>query len=176
MHSNIRVAFRTPNKLFSLQNGLAEFEIQSAVYSKVLRELHGLEDVTMQAACYSTLELPRQPSSSSNTSRSGSAFRRWHLNIIIFGPEEVVDVVGHYLSRNQIYLQDPVDCEREVLYRNPHMISRGEGRVTTGSFKSQPVEVERLSVGPGLLAQLMVEQTPVPETDPHPSVTTTLFR
>ena len=58
------------------------------------------------------------------------------------------------------------------------MISIGEDLVMTDSFKTQPanVEVERLSVGPDLLAQLMAEQAPVRETEPHPSITTPLYR
>ena len=90
----------------------------------------------------------------------------------------VEDVVGRYLSKHRMYLQDPVDCERNVLYRNPHIISTNGGIVMTDLFMAPPIsiEVERLSIGPDLLAQLMAEQTPLPEMEPPSTVTTTLFR
>lgn len=71
-----------------------------------------------------------------------------------------------------------MDCERNVLYRNPHIISKGGGIVITDLFGTPLiiVEIKRLSVGPDLLAQLMAEQTLLPEMEPPPTVTTTLFR
>lgn len=38
------------------------------------------------------------------------------------------------------------------------------------------IEIERLSVGPDLLAQLMAEQTPLLDTEPPLIITTSLFR
>ena len=47
----------------------------------------------------------------------------------------------------------------------------------TDSFKTLPttLEIERLSIGSDLLAQLMAEQTPLPEMEPPATVTTNLF-
>jgi hypothetical protein len=58
------------------------------------------------------------------------------------------------------------------------MISKGGEIVMTDIFKTPPtsIEIERLSVGPDLLAQLMAEQTPLPEMESPTTVTTTLFR
>ncbi|PMD57317.1 uncharacterized protein K444DRAFT_644904 [Hyaloscypha bicolor E] len=176
--SHLPVTFRAPNTLSSLSNASAEFEIQSDVHSKILSELHGLEDVTTQMYCCSSLELPRQSFPPNAKRRSGKISRVWRLNVIIYGSVMVEDVVGQYLSKNRMYLQDPVDCERNVLYRNPHMISTDGGIVMTDSFMTPPIpiEVERLSIGPDLLAQLMAEQTSLPEMEPPSTVTTALFR
>ena len=176
--SHLPVTFRAPNTLSSLSNASAEFEIQSDIQSKILRELNGLEDVTTQMYCCSSLELPRQSFPPNAKRRSGKTSRVWRLNAIIYGSVMVEDVVGQYLSKNRMYLQDPVDCERNVLYRNPHMISADGGIVMTDSFMTPPIpiEVERLSIGPDLLAQLMAEQTSLPEMAPPSTVTTTLFR
>ena len=132
----------------------------------------------MQLYCHSSLELPRQSSSHALKRRIRKAFRVWSLNVLIYGAVALADIIGQHLSKYQLYLQDPVDCERNVLYRNPHMISKGTGIVMTDSFRTPAttIEVERLSVGPDLLAQLMAEQTSLPEMEPPPSVTTTLFR
>lgn len=144
----------------------------------MLSELSYLKDVTLQTSCYSNLELPGQLSSRSAKRQGRKPSRVWRLNVIIYGTVVLEDAVGPYLSKHRMYLQDPVDCERNVLYRNPHMISKGGEMVMTDSFKSQlsTIEIERLSVGPDLLAQLMAEQTPLPEIEPPPTVTTTLFR
>ena len=161
-----------------MNDGPAELEIQSAIHSRVLSDFSGLEDVSMQLYCHSSLELPRQSSSHALKRRIRKAFRVWSLNVLIYGAVALADIIGQHLSKYQLYLQDPVDCERNVLYRNPHMISKGTGIVMTDSFRTPAttIEVERLSVGPDLLAQLMAEQTSLPEMEPPPSVTTTLFR
>jgi hypothetical protein len=48
----------------------------------------------------------------------------------------------------------------------------------TDAFTSSvpTVEIKRITVGPDLLAQLMSEQTALPETEPSSLVTTPLFR
>lgn len=58
------------------------------------------------------------------------------------------------------------------------MISHGDDVVMTDFFtRIQPkIEIEKLSVGPDLLSQLMAKQTPLPETEPPSIVTTELFR
>jgi len=132
----------------------------------------------MQMYCCSSLELPCQSSTDAIKKQMGKKSRLWSLNVIIYGTVALEDILSRYLSQNRIYLQDPVDCERNVVYRNPHMISKGGGIMMTDSFKTPPatVEIERLSGGPDLLAQLMAEQTPLPEMEAPPTVTTTLFR
>jgi hypothetical protein len=59
------------------------------------------------------------------------------------------DAVGLYLSKHRMYLQDPIDCERNVLYKNPHMISQGGNIVMTDAYNTPPatIEIERVSVG-----------------------------
>jgi SWI/SNF-related matrix-associated actin-dependent regulator of chromatin subfamily A3 len=133
----------------------------------------------MQMHCHASLELPRQSSTTHTFKRQiGKASRVWNLNVVIYGIISLEDVIGQYLSKYRTYLQDPVDCERNVIYRNPHMISKCGEIVMTDTFKtpSMSIEIERLSVGPYLLAQLMAEQTPLLEMESPTTVTTTLFR
>jgi SWI/SNF-related matrix-associated actin-dependent regulator of chromatin subfamily A3 len=174
---NLPVTFREPNILSTLENNSIEFEIPSATHSRILSKLNGLEDVTLQTNCRSRLELPPQSSSQALKRRNGKASRTWRLNVIIYGIRVLEDVIGQYLSKHRIYLQDPIDCERNVLYRNPHMISKGGNIIMTDYFKAPPatIEIERLSVGPNLLAQLMAEQKPLPATEPPATVTRHLF-
>ena len=131
----------------------------------------------MQMFCYSRVQCLPQSSSQAHNRRKGRPSRIWFLNVIIYGTVAIEDAVDQYLSRNRAYLQDPIDCKRNVLYRNPHMISHDGKVLMTDSFKASvsSLEIERLSVGPDLLAQLMAEQSPLPETEPPDVVTTSLF-
>ncbi|TVY35125.1 putative SWI/SNF-related matrix-associated actin-dependent regulator of chromatin subfamily A member 3-like [Lachnellula occidentalis] len=88
------------------------------------------------------------------------------------------DPIGNYLSKRQMYLQDPLGCDRSVSYRNPHIIQPESGEVImTDSFEisSNHLVVERLDVAPDLLAQLMQDEMPFPETDPPNDIVTCLF-
>ncbi|KAH7355161.1 SNF2 family N-terminal domain-containing protein [Rhexocercosporidium sp. MPI-PUGE-AT-0058] len=175
---NLPVTFRTPNILSSQDDIPIELEVKAATHSRILCELNDLEGIKVQLCCYSRLELPPHTPSHTHKRRNGKAIHVWRLNVIIYGTMALAEIVGRHLSKYRMYLQDPIDCERTVLYKNPHMISHGEDGVMTDFFTSiQPkFEIERLSVGPDLLAQLMAEQTPLPETEPPSIVTTSLFR
>jgi hypothetical protein len=48
------------------------------------------------------------------------------ISIIIYGPLEMCNEVGEYFQLNQIYLQDPRDCDRNVRYCNPHRLSSAD--------------------------------------------------
>jgi SWI/SNF-related matrix-associated actin-dependent regulator of chromatin subfamily A3 len=143
-----------------------------------MSELNSVDDITMQLYCHSSLEFPHQSSSHALKSRTRRVCPTWSLNVILYGAAAVGNVISQYLSKNRIYLQDPVDCERDVLYRNPHIILKGGEVVVTSSFKTPltRIEIERFNVRPDLLAELMAEQTPLLEMEPPPSLTTKLFR
>ncbi len=175
--TNVPLSFRIPNLLVSPADNSLELEIQSAVYAKILTELVALEDVKLQLCCYSRLELPCPSRTQLSRRRNGQPFRVWRLNVIIYGTLALEQVIGRYLSRNRAYLQDPVDCQWIVLYKNPHMI-QGRENTMTDSFTSRAhnIEIERITVGPDLLAQLMAEQTDLTQTEPPSIVTTSLFR
>jgi SWI/SNF-related matrix-associated actin-dependent regulator of chromatin subfamily A3 len=130
----------------------------------------------MQVYCYSRLDVPVQLLQTSK-SRKAKTSRSWFLNVIIYGTVALQEIIAGFLSKHRMYLQDPVNCDRHVLYRNPHMISLGDV-VMTDSFDSPlaTLEIERLNVGPDLLAQLMEEQVPLLETEAPGIVITPLFR
>jgi hypothetical protein len=143
----------------------------------MLKDLHDLEEISMQLFCYSRLEISTQTPTLRIKSRKEKGRQTWHLNVIIYGTIALEDVVGQHLSKSRMYLQDPVDCARNVIYRNPHMTTRGGSMATTEFFATTQnlVEIEQLSMGPELLAQLMEEQTPLEKTEPSPILTTELF-
>ncbi|KAL7824115.1 SNF2 family N-terminal domain-containing protein [Trichoderma gracile] len=51
------------------------------------------------------------------------------LIVTLFGPLSLSEEVGSFFEDHEIYLQDPVSCSRDVLYRNPHKLSDEFGSV-----------------------------------------------
>jgi SWI/SNF-related matrix-associated actin-dependent regulator of chromatin subfamily A3 len=131
----------------------------------------------MQLYCHSEPALLSREGSKGR--RQGKTSQPWFLNAILFGTLAMEKTVGDYLSGYRMYLQDPLCCERSVQYRNPHIIPPEPGEVImTDSFNCLPgnLEVERLEVGPDLLAQLMEDELLLTETEAPSIVKTALFR
>jgi len=136
-------------------------------------------EINTQLDCYMKIELLPERSARQNGRRSGKPSQSWVLNIIIFGREGLEEMVGEYLSMHKMYLQDPLGCERCVPYRNPHIIQPDSSEIVmASSFDSllEEQEIERLETGPDLLAQLMENEIPLPETEAPGIVKTDLFR
>ncbi|EWG53328.1 hypothetical protein FVEG_11784 [Fusarium verticillioides 7600] len=45
------------------------------------------------------------------------------LDVIIYGPPDLSQDVGSFFEEYDLYLQDPVNCKRNVRYHNPHRLS-----------------------------------------------------
>jgi SWI/SNF-related matrix-associated actin-dependent regulator of chromatin subfamily A3 len=162
-----------------LDRGSINFNIPSVLYSRILCELEAVAEIETQLYCYSKLEFPLEGGSRQNRRRREKPSQSWFLNVIIFGREDLGERLGEYLSKHKLYLQDPLGCERCVPYRNPHIIQPDSGEtLMTDSFDSAlgDIEIERLEAGPDLLAQLMEDDIPLPETEAHDIVKTALFR
>jgi SWI/SNF-related matrix-associated actin-dependent regulator of chromatin subfamily A3 len=59
---------------------------------------------------------------------------RFLMNVVLYGPDELYNVVGKYLTKCGIHLQDP-QCDRDLVYRNPHVLFESEGVVMTSSLR-----------------------------------------
>jgi SWI/SNF-related matrix-associated actin-dependent regulator of chromatin subfamily A3 len=153
------------------------FEIPSDEASTILAELESAAEITTQIYCQ--LEYDPHLIAKSKGKQRGNIPQSWVLNAIIYGPIVLEETVGDFLSKRRMYLQDPLGCDRDVLYRNPHILSpETEDTIMTSSLDSVQgnLEIERLEVGPDLLAQLMEDEDPLHETDAPTGVTTPLFR
>ncbi|KAH8590621.1 SNF2 family N-terminal domain-containing protein [Bisporella sp. PMI_857] len=177
---NIPLDFHSPNKLSSkLGSHSTIFEIPCPISSRILSELQSVAEIKTQLSCHSKLESSPGSSTNRNSRRRGKPLLSWFLNIIIYGTEDLEEKVGEYLSKHKMYLQDPLGCERCIPYRNPHIIPPESGEtVMTDSFDSAlgDLEIERLEVGPDLLAQLVGDEIPLPEMEAPDIVQTALFR
>ncbi|KAL6878767.1 SNF2 family N-terminal domain-containing protein [Trichoderma novae-zelandiae] len=49
------------------------------------------------------------------------------LNVTLFGDISLLEEVGSFFEDHDLYLQDPVGCSRNVLYRNPHKLCDASG-------------------------------------------------
>jgi SWI/SNF-related matrix-associated actin-dependent regulator of chromatin subfamily A3 len=138
--------------------------------------LKAVAEISTQLYCYTSgFSQERSVIKDRNKSTRGQS---WLLNIIIYGPIAFGETIGDFLSSFGIYLQDPFGCNRRMPYRNPHLFSDEPEETMTDSFNSPQlpdIEIERLDVGPGLLAQLMEDETPLEETEAPAIVTTDLF-
>lgn len=51
------------------------------------------------------------------------------LSAILYGPNSLFEAVGTFAAKCHMYLQNPYHCDRNVPYRNPHCLSREDGRI-----------------------------------------------
>jgi SWI/SNF-related matrix-associated actin-dependent regulator of chromatin subfamily A3 len=146
--------------------------------ARILSELEATAEIATQLYCHSKSELLVAQRVEHKGRRKAKGARSWYLNIILYGPTDLDEVVGDFLTKRRMYLQDPLGCDRRVLYQNPHVMPpEMDGEVMTDSFPYSlgNLEIERLEVGPDLLEQLMEDEAPLPETDPPKIVATRLF-
>ena len=62
------------------------------------------------------------------------------ISAILYGPKWLSEHIGTFCQDSEIYLQDPLGCDRDVLYCNPHRISSDQGVCCT------TFELERASI------------------------------
>lgn len=141
-----------------------------------MAEIQAVPEIETQLYCHSRLECSLETSKGRAKQKQS-----WFLNIILFGREQLEEQVGDYLAKHKQYLQDPRRCEQCVPYRNPHVMPPESGEIVmTDSFDKTyaevELEIERLQVGPDLLAQLMEDEDPLPETVGPDIVKTPLFQ
>jgi SWI/SNF-related matrix-associated actin-dependent regulator of chromatin subfamily A3 len=152
-------------------------EISSPQVCKALGEIAQIEEITLQLYCYP--ETGSHDAHKPQDNRKHRTAQPLFLRVIIYGRAEVGGAVGQFLSSRMLYLQDPINCDRDVIYQNPHNLSRpDESPVMTSALRSGPenFEIERLDVGPGLLARLLEGEVPLQESEAPAGVVTSLCR
>jgi hypothetical protein len=81
------------------------------------------------------------------------------MNAIIYGPEELCDEVGLYLTKCGVYLQDPLNCDGDYIYSNPHILSRSAEPIMTSSLEALNAtpDVEHVTLSQDLFAELSAD-------------------
>lgn len=153
----------------------SEFGTLAERPAKILHALEEVECVNIQLHCQSKCG----QALSGGKKRKGS---EWELQnslcTIIYGPFRVFDAVGAFVSQCDLYLQDPHHCNRDVPYRNPHLLSGLDEETPTTFYFNQPrltVHVEEKVSRPDLCTLLRSED-PLPETEAPPALRTMLYR
>ena len=62
------------------------------------------------------------------------------ISAILYGPKWLSEDIGAFCQDSEIYLQDPVGCDRDVLYYNPHRLSSDDGACCT-TFELQRASI-----------------------------------
>lgn len=79
------------------------------------------------------------------------------LFVVLYGSPQKYDDVGDFLQDCGIYLQDPIYCDRNVRYLNPHRLADpiGDNTMTFDIKREElPAEIEELTPPVDLYAQL----------------------
>ena len=177
--NHIPVDFRSPSHLSStVGHDTITFDISSPNLARILGEMESITEIETQLYCHWKVKLSVEGSARLNGRQNGRSTRLWFLNVIILGPESLGEKVGEYLSKYKMYLQDPLRCERHVPYRNPHIVTSDSDEIVMSDafdLALENLEIESITSGPDLLAQLMEDDFPLAETEAPDIVTTALF-
>ncbi|KAM7211076.1 SNF2 family N-terminal domain containing protein [Rhypophila decipiens] len=119
---------------------------------------------------------------------SRQALTRCTLDIILYGPRRLFSVIGefidecneHLLDDQKLYLQDPVGCDDNVRYCNPHRLPPLDSTETQFTFTLAEnrqcfMDLEDFEPRPELL-ELLESQEDLPEAPQPPSIRTLLER
>ena len=152
----------------------SEFGTLAERQAKILHTLEEVDCINLRLCC----EMKCGQASGGRKSGKGTERElQGRLCTIIYGPFRIFDAVGDYVSQCRLYLQDPLYCNRDVPYRNPHLLSGlDEGPPMASSFcrPRVPLEVEEMDSRPDLFA-LLRNEDPLPETDAPAALSTTLY-
>ncbi|KAK4164613.1 SNF2 family N-terminal domain-containing protein [Cladorrhinum sp. PSN259] len=102
------------------------------------------------------------------------------LNIVLYGPIDLFDLVGLHFQQREIFLQDPVGCARDVRYCNPHRLpplNPSTDMLTThiASSAIQAPEMQRIAPLPELI-DILNSQEDLAEAFQPPSIKTPLAK
>ena len=174
---HIPVAFNSVNLITcQTDKDCLSFEISDNTVAKILNEMAAAIELSTQLYCYSTSKMPHKDKRKDNG--KWRVAQSWFLNIIVYGPLVLEESIGEFFSRQHTYLQDPIGCDRRVVYRNPHIIQPEVGhKIMTDGIEASlgNLEIERLEIGPRLLEKLMDDEEPLVETEAPSIIPTVLF-
>jgi hypothetical protein len=116
----IDVKLDSTNQLLK-KEGLDSFGTISKQSSKTLQSIEEMELLALQLYC--TVKIPEEAPKRKTADKEKKQQPRVSLSVIIYGPFELHEDVGESFTECQLYLQDPIHCDRDVKYLNPHILS-----------------------------------------------------
>ena len=149
-------------------------------YSKLLQVLQREQEIDLQAYMVPTLsqkpsyDRVQQPDRKAARQRKMSA----SLSVILYGPMDIFELIGEFLSQCSEYLQSPLRCDRNVPYRNPQSLrGRDEEAPLTLQLEADLSfsQIETIAQGSDPSAALETGCR-FPETEAPPAIRTRLYR
>jgi SWI/SNF-related matrix-associated actin-dependent regulator of chromatin subfamily A3 len=105
-----------PDRLTSSGCTIGKIEERSA---QILQTLHEDSSIDLQ------IVLPQRQKSITKPQKRplDHSLDLLSFSVILYGPENIAEDVGQFCQDCDIYLQDPHNCDRNVVYSNPHSLS-----------------------------------------------------
>ena len=152
-----------------------------ARYSQIVQVLHAEAGLELQA--YLTVTKQRNENSHSeealkNRKRPRRRQNSFTLSLILYGTMDRFDEVGSFFSQCSEYLQLPLQCDRNVPYRNPQSLyGRAENLPMTNQFQAglPAYDIETLTQSADPSAELETSNI-YPESEPPSAIRTLLYR
>ncbi|KAK5558978.1 hypothetical protein LTR46_003167 [Exophiala xenobiotica] len=130
--SPLDLHFVPPNSLLLPSEG-REFGQLKERTAEILAALAAQSRITLQIIGHVTKQ--RAKIKLAKGFRSGQNDLQYNMNAIIYGPREFSEGVGDFLAKSKMFLQDPLECDRDVPYLNPHLLSHTVEVVMTSSLR-----------------------------------------
>jgi hypothetical protein len=154
--------------------------VLDARYSKMCRVLQ--EDPSVYLQAYVVPAVAQRSIRNRNKQHVKAAalsqLKSVSLSVILYGPMEMLDLIGEFLSQCSEYLQSPLRCDRNVPYINPQSLFGRDGAPPT-TFQLQSElslsNIETMDQSEDPSAVLETEDS-LPETEAPPVIRTTLYR
>ena len=172
--SKISLSFQKPNNLHRIDQGRLFGELDSRI-AEILSSIGSKDGIELQIYCRTINRRAALGKKGSPKTRENGW--QYLMNTIIYGPKGLRDNVGDYLLECRIYLQDPVDCDRNVLYSNPQCLCRTGDRIMTyelASLNAAP-DVEKAISQDDIFSELSCDDH-LSLTEAPDAIDTTLYR
>jgi hypothetical protein len=131
--SSLDLQFSPPNSLNLLEGG--EFGCLEERIAVILATLAAQTGIRFQTYAYVIKRRARTKHMKGK--KTGQYDLQYQMDAIIYGPEELCEDVGEYLARCDMFLQDPHQCDRDVPYRNPHVLRLSQEATMTCSLPTE---------------------------------------
>lgn len=113
----------SPNTVLNTDSSL--FGAIESRTAKILHVLQSEEQLSIQLYC----QLPIDDGHSGRRRKGAASGGVATLSAIIYGFSTAFDDVGSFIEECDMFLQDPLHCDRNVRYRNPHRLSGPDDEV-----------------------------------------------
>lgn len=148
----------------------------STQHRQLLQAILDETSIRIQVTC----ELNNRNNGARKTSRLLPQLISCSLSINLYGPKELFEEIGTFFQDYDIYLQDPLDCDMNVRYCNPHRLSSTDPSLCPLTYDLKTNMLEAFEIQPksrhSELLDNLDPQEDLPEASQPPEIQTQLER